>query len=478
MITHSQLGAPTVGVSPGEVGRRTRRRRGAPPTARLKTLLVFGLAALYPFHSIMVGLNVSRGDLLVAVVLVPILVGVLIGRIQVPRYVLHGLAFLGVALLSFLANVHQEGAYFSSYGSVTEMVKFVAAMAWMVAIFWLLKDDISNRLLLFATVSVLLGSVFAGWSIFENIVLRVGRPTGPFENPNVYGNYLVLIAVLLGVATSLIRDQNLSAGTGVRSRWYRVFVSARLALFPILILGILTTGSRGAMLGGLTALFVSTRLRMPRRVSIARLGMGLVGVLVLVGSVTWFLRQDPHVLRRVQGASRGEGPNVDARKILWSVAIETFAAHPVLGVGYGEYPYYTSTRLAELGLDPPHVTHQTYLSTAAETGLVGLLVLLWLFGAVLRDTRVAHPGPHSRVLLLGRAFVLATCVQGLVMNVEQVRSLWIMFGVIAALSLQSRMQGNAGPVLATTDARAVGGSAGADRPQLVGPARRTRGRRR
>lgn len=477
MISHNQLGTTTVGVTPGYVGRRARRRRGAPLTARLKTSLVLGLAALYPFHSIMIGLNVSRGDLLVAVTLVPILIGVLIGRAQVPRYVLPALAFLGVALLSFLANVHQEGAYFSSSGSVTEMIKFVAAMAWMVAIFWLLKDDVSHRLLLFATVSVILGTGFAGQSIFENIVLRIGRPTGPFENPNVYGNYLVFMTVLLGVATSLIREADLTTGSDVTSRWYRAFFSARLALFPILILGILTTGSRGAMLGGLTALVVSTRLRIPRRVSLARLGMGLVGVLIVVGSVSWFLRQDPHVLRRVQGASRGEGPNVDARKILWRVAIETFAARPVLGVGYGEYPYYTFTRLAELGLDPPHVTHQTYLSTAAETGLVGLVVLLWLVGTVLRDTRTAQRGPPSRVLILCRGFVLATCVQGMVMNVEQVRSLWIMFGIIAAVSLQLRMQGAAGPIPAATDALAVGGSAGDERPQIARATRR-RGRRR
>jgi len=442
-------------------------------TARLKLVLIIALAALYPFHRSMAGFNVSLGDFVVALIFVPILLGLAIGRLHLPRYVMHALAFLGVTVVAFFANVHQEGVYFSVAGGTKEMLKFAAAVSWMVAMFWLLRDDLWNRLLVFAMVTVTIGTAFASWSIVENIVLRIGRPTGPFENPNIYGNYLVFNAVLLGIAMTLIREGAVEPATGARRRLLRLFLSARLVFLPVLLLGLLATGSRGSILAGLTALFVSTRLRLPRRVNLNKIAMGLIGLLIVIGSVTWFLRQDPHILRRIQGASRGEGPNTQERLVLWDASIRTFVAQPVVGVGYGQFPYYSSVKF---GLDP-HVTHQTYLSIAAETGIVGLLVMAWLVATVLRDTRQSQRGLQSRVPLLCRAFLLGTCVQGLVANVDQFRSPWLIVGVVAALGLELRRQYAPGSIRPTRDDRRI---VGPDLdPQLASVSPRpARGRRR
>ena len=84
------------------------------------------------------------------------------------------------------------------------------------------------------------------------------------------------------------------------------------------------------------------------------------------------------------------------------------------------------------------MTHETYLSVAAELGVPGLLVFLWLLGAVVRDSRRVRVATGSRIPRVLFGFLVATAVQGLVNNVDQFRSLWIAAGMVAALTLRER----------------------------------------
>lgn len=89
-----------------------------------------------------------------------------------------------------------------------------------------------------------------------------------------------------------------------------------------------------------------------------------------------------HSLLSLSGAGR-----IDA----WRVALEDFAAHPLLGSGAGTYEgYWNMHRPSAISLKD---AHSLYLETLAELGAVGLLVLLVAVGAplaVLRRVR-GHP---------------------------------------------------------------------------------------
>ena len=61
------------------------------------------------------------------------------------------------------------------------------------------------------------------------------------------------------------------------------------------------------------------------------------------------------------------------RYAYWQVALEAFADHPLAGVGSGGFR--VEWRRERDVLDPARDAHSLYLETAAELGLVGLLLL-------------------------------------------------------------------------------------------------------
>ena len=80
----------------------------------------------------------------------------------------------------------------------------------------------------------------------------------------------------------------------------------------------------------------------------------------------------------------------------WRVAVEQFADHPLHGIGAGNYDttYFRERRTAEDIRQP----HSIELQTLAETGLVGLLLLVLFVGAVLGGfVRRARAGVHDPV---------------------------------------------------------------------------------
>jgi O-antigen ligase len=60
----------------------------------------------------------------------------------------------------------------------------------------------------------------------------------------------------------------------------------------------------------------------------------------------------------------------------WKASLSVIAANPLIGVGYGRLPQEIQKRIGRA-----RPAHNLYLETAAENGVPGLVLLLWLFGA-------------------------------------------------------------------------------------------------
>ena len=71
----------------------------------------------------------------------------------------------------------------------------------------------------------------------------------------------------------------------------------------------------------------------------------------------------------------------------WGVALDTFAAHPLVGVGTAGFreEWLAHRPLPEIARD----AHSLYIETAAELGLVGLLLLAAFIGGVAGAARAA-----------------------------------------------------------------------------------------
>ena len=86
----------------------------------------------------------------------------------------------------------------------------------------------------------------------------------------------------------------------------------------------------------------------------------------------------------------------DPRLLYASVLWETAAAHPVMGVGLGNFALAGAARVGSLGIMSAHNVWGAHL---VEGGMVGLAILLFLAGAVVRllwiglrdGRRAGHP---------------------------------------------------------------------------------------
>jgi O-antigen ligase len=394
-----------------------------------RPLLLILLALLYPFHRTVGGINVSLGDGIVALVCVLLLLVLALRRVPLPRYLLPAGVLIVVIAVSLLVNtLAPPGSFFEPRATLVELLKVFAVVAWMVSLCWLMGDDFPRRYLVWATASVLIATGFAVLTVYENLFRHVERPAGPFENANLYGNYLMLNAFLAFGAYALLGEDR--AGTAMGSP--RALRGARglflLGALPVLAVGMMATGSRGTLLALFAGGVTLGRWRLPRPLRARQVAAVMLGAAALATAVVWFLDQHPYLLHRL-ARTGSEDPNVTERLALWRAARDAFFANPVFGIGYGQFPAYA--KLVHHLV--PKVTHETYLSYAAELGLPGLAVFLWLLGAVVRDAHRASLAVGTALPRLCFAFLIATAVQALVNNVDQFRSLWIAVGMVAAM---------------------------------------------
>lgn len=211
-----------------------------------------------------------------------------------------------------------------------------------------------------------------------------------------------------------------------------------LAAPVVMVAALFRTESRGGVvaLGAsvLAGLVFGGRLR--RQVVAAALAV------VVAGAVYFAASPSPHRILSF-GAGGGSG-----RTELWSVASQVFRAHPVGGVGAGNFsvvePSYavrTTTNLTKpyQELTLREVVHNTYLHVLAELGIVGLVLLLLLVvGATWLGIRAAgafaRRGEHqlealTRGLVVGGVGMFAAFG---FLTAQYEKQLWVVIGLLGA----------------------------------------------
>ena len=120
--------------------------------------------------------------------------------------------------------------------------------------------------------------------------------------------------------------------------------------------------------------------------------------------------------------------NGDIRFRLWGAAIEMWKANPIFGVGYGNFPKLSDQFTSGSSLNS-NLTHNTYLSLLAESGvfvfLLVLGVLIYLLWKLLRSQ-----SNSSKILA---CTLLGVMVMMNAYNLQNSSFVWGFIGVIAAL---------------------------------------------
>jgi O-antigen ligase len=132
------------------------------------------------------------------------------------------------------------------------------------------------------------------------------------------------------------------------------------------------------------------------------------------------------------------------RLLTWQGAVETFLQHPLtgrgLGMGVANVYFMPPSGQIQLLTD----AHNALLNVAGQAGLFVVVPLVLIMIAVVRRSRltVGSGEKHAVILAsLGIAFFSALIYQGLVGSFENARHLWVLIGLILAVS---RLRANEG----------------------------------
>ena len=170
-------------------------------------------------------------------------------------------------------------------------------------------------------------------------------------------------------------------------------------------------------------------------------GLGFLALLLftLVASFSfWPIETSPYTFQ-----FRGFRLDPTQRLLAWQGAFDTFAANPVMGKGIGLGVASVLFRAPSGQMQMLTDAHNTWLSVAAQSGLLGLSAVAALIVHVLRRgwgaaTQLSDIQWISRSLLLALfgGFVL----QGLVGSFEDSRHLWVLMGLLIASERIGRME--------------------------------------
>jgi len=145
------------------------------------------------------------------------------------------------------------------------------------------------------------------------------------------------------------------------------------ALFTLCLIGLALTFSRETWLLGFFGLLLVSAAWLRRRVNptLGLLIVVVVSVVIVLSGViglisTFYNPSDVYGLERIY---------------YYATALQLFSTHPLLGVGAGNYQFFD--RSYE-GVAAGGIAHNQFLTVAAETGVTGLLMFLWLVIALLR----------------------------------------------------------------------------------------------
>lgn len=222
------------------------------------------------------------------------------------------------------------------------------------------------------------------------------RAYGTFEQPNPYAGFLGLIwplAAGLGIGWLTLWFERWRQNPDSRAllKACLFFLAAAFMLF-----GLYVSSSRGAWLGAAAAvlamaLFLPRRLTVGLTLVVAALaaGWGLWQAGLLPASLTSRLASvtDFVYVTDVRGININDANFALVERLAhWQAGIAMFEAHPWQGVGLGNYAAaYPAVRLLNWPNALGHA-HNIYLNVGAETGAVGLIAYVLLWGWVIALT--------------------------------------------------------------------------------------------
>jgi putative inorganic carbon (HCO3(-)) transporter len=219
---------------------------------------------------------------------------------------------------------------------------------------------------------------------------------------------------------------------------------AVLALVAVIGIADVLTLSRGAAVGLGCALVWAL---VTHRAQLRALAAPLLIVAACIGVVA--LTQQARITVALRDKGIVAASNVDHRFDAWRSALLIIEAHPLIGVGPGNFQLYTATvdNRPPAPADPT-VVHNTYLEVGAEIGLPALALLL---AYVLTSFRRLHTavrrqtGPTSFAIAATASMIVAVTA-ALTLSEQYYAPLWMMGAIATCLWQEAKVRPDVAPV--------------------------------
>jgi O-antigen ligase len=239
------------------------------------------------------------------------------------------------------------------------------------------------------------------------------RVNSVFWDPSVYGRYLVvaILAALAGIILGGVRGRRLAGlYLVVVATWLGLLISFSQSSFAALVVGIVVAAAVG----------------WGRRAVLALVALGVIACAVTLAV--------PSIREEIVDKSRsGLNKVTSGRSNLVAQGIRIAIDHPIVGAGAGGFNREYANRLGIEGKDPKRTaSHTTPVTVAAEGGVIGLALFVWLVVVAAMTTLLRlGRGFTSRVSLAVGVALVAILVHSFSYNAFfEDPMTWALFGLV------------------------------------------------
>lgn len=225
------------------------------------------------------------------------------------------------------------------------------------------RQNLAIKILLFGF-GCLACLAFFQYYVLQDMLFQ-GRVKWPLNNPNSLGAVFSLGAFL-------------ALGHGLKHHSKLAF-----SVFGLAVIGVLLTGSRGALGAGIVALIIGLWL-MRDSVSIKKTHIFIsVALFLVVASILMMtgVRPDNMALTTIPKTILGDHSLLWSRADIWAGTWEIIKVHPWLGAGVGTFPHFYAQHQALTEGSAGIVAHNDPLQFWAEMGIASF-ILFYVFCAL------------------------------------------------------------------------------------------------
>ena len=362
-------------VPPGVIDARVPRPLPEPPDLRLPRAMYYAGLLLLALLTIRASGQVTYSDVLFLLSMMLACAELAIVRrnvpITIPLLLLGGMALFTIGGL--LSSFESYAALYS-VATVARLIFLTVFWFWLGTVVLNRREHVVTATTLWVTSAAICGAGAAAQLVAGEVIPNThtvfGRSTGFTAQPNDLGG---LCAIAFVPAVMLTVRQGLSAS---RRLWCYV-------LFLLVTAGLVLSGSVGAMIAALAAVFVWFALQRASRRSLLPFGLMIAAILAL--TMVQSIRGDPtpltrfhHVTAKSSG-SAGAG-SVESRIATYRVAETAIKRDPFIGVGLDLVSVTKPFGVVSYEYD----VHNLVIGTWYKAGLLGLIGMLMAVFALLR----------------------------------------------------------------------------------------------